>query len=143
MGLGSFVVNWCRDQRGGVATEFAIIMPVFLLLVAGIMDFGHAWYMKQIITMASREGARYGARYETDGSGNRINHTITEIQNYVTNNYADKLPADANLTVAATTAGQNLTVTVNAVKTWFILGMLVPGLGNSVNLAASTTMLIE
>ena len=57
------LTRFCRQRQGSSAVEFAIIVPVFLLLTFGIVDFGHAWYMKQIITNASREGARYGARY--------------------------------------------------------------------------------
>ncbi len=54
-----------RSERGGVAVEFAIILPVFLLLVFGIVDFGHAWYMKTILQNSCREGARYATRYQT------------------------------------------------------------------------------
>ncbi len=130
-----------REDKGAVASEFAIIMPIFLLLVAGIIDFGHAWYMKQMITMASRDGARYGAKYNPDGLP-----SSTEIQNFVINNYANMLPSDANLSVTANApgaSGQTRTVTVNAIKNWFVLSALVPGLGSNANLSASTTMLIE
>ncbi len=41
----------------------------FFLLVAGVIDFGYAYYMKQTITNASREGARYGITYRTDSNG--------------------------------------------------------------------------
>ncbi|PIU52954.1 MAG: hypothetical protein COS90_08745, partial [Deltaproteobacteria bacterium CG07_land_8_20_14_0_80_60_11] len=46
-----------RSERGAIAVELAILLPVFLLLVFGIMDFGHAFYMKQMVSNASREGA--------------------------------------------------------------------------------------
>lgn len=50
-----------RRERGAVAVEFAIIMPILLLLVLGIIEFGfgyHAWDSTQ---NAAREGARLGA----------------------------------------------------------------------------------
>ena len=62
-GFGSEAKRGMRAERGAVAVEFAIVVPIFLLLVFGIVDFGHAWYMKQIVSNASREGARYGTRY--------------------------------------------------------------------------------
>jgi Flp pilus assembly protein TadG len=47
-----------RDQNGGAAVEFAIILPLLIALLFGIVEFGLLLYNKQIITNASREGAR-------------------------------------------------------------------------------------
>jgi hypothetical protein len=50
-----------RDERGAVAVEFAIIAPILILLVLGIIEFGfgyHAWDSTQ---NAAREGARVAA----------------------------------------------------------------------------------
>ena len=52
-----------RDRwsvRGTSSVEFAIILPIFLLFVFGIIQFGLGWWVSQIITNASREGARFG-----------------------------------------------------------------------------------
>ena len=35
-----FFRRFCRREQGSFAVEFAIILPVFLLLVFGIVDFG-------------------------------------------------------------------------------------------------------
>jgi Flp pilus assembly protein TadG len=51
----------CRSQEGSAAVEFAIILPVLLLLLLGALDMGHMYYIDHLITNASREGARYGA----------------------------------------------------------------------------------
>jgi len=40
--------------------EFALILPVFLLLVFGVLDFGRAVYADSTISNAAREGARFG-----------------------------------------------------------------------------------
>lgn len=45
-------------ERGASAVEFAIILPLLLLVVAGVVDFGRALYTKVILTNAAREGAR-------------------------------------------------------------------------------------
>ena len=55
-----------REAKGAAAVEFAILGTVFILFLGGILDFGHAWYMRQVVTNASREGARYGVTYRTD-----------------------------------------------------------------------------
>jgi hypothetical protein len=57
-----------RDQHGSNVVEFAVFLPIFLILVFGIIDFGHAWYMRQLMVNASREGARYGTRFQTVGT---------------------------------------------------------------------------
>src|SRR5688572_33108119 len=46
-------------RRDGIAAvEFAVVIPVFLLLVIGIIELGRAVMVQQILTTASREGAR-------------------------------------------------------------------------------------
>lgn len=53
------VSRLCRKhRRGAAAVEFAIIAPVFFLLILGMVEIGRAVMVQQIITNASREGAR-------------------------------------------------------------------------------------
>jgi len=148
-----FCQRWLGQQQGGVMVEFAIVLPVLLLLVFGIIDFGHALYLKAEVTSASREGARYATRYQTDNNGQHIlpASLSPNVSTWVTNNYAGLLPTDADLTVPPPTgpgytsglAGQDVTVTVQATKRWFILGTLVPGLGNTLQLQSTTVMKCE
>lgn len=49
-----------RDSRGQAIVELAIILPVFLLMVLGMIDLARAWNAKQVITDAAREAARRG-----------------------------------------------------------------------------------
>ena len=46
--------------RGQALVEFAIILPVFFLLVAGMFDFGLGIYSDLTLINAAREGARIG-----------------------------------------------------------------------------------
>lgn len=46
------------DRRGAAAVEFAMVAPFFLLLIFGIVEFGRAMMVKQMLTNATREGAR-------------------------------------------------------------------------------------
>jgi len=150
--------QWRRETEGSVMVEFALISTLFFLIVAGIIDLGHAFYMKQIVTNASREGARYGVMYRTDASGNRVAPTNDNptVKNYVLTNYLSStlLPADANANVTlggpASTAsngtdikGMDLTVTVTAKKTWIVLDNFIPGIGQYITLTASTVMQCE
>lgn len=47
-----------RVARGQSIVEFALIMPIFLALIFGIIEIGRAWAAKQSLTLATREGAR-------------------------------------------------------------------------------------
>jgi Flp pilus assembly protein TadG len=49
-----------RRQRGQALVEFAIVLPVFFLLVAGMIDFGLGIYSDLTLINAAREGARLG-----------------------------------------------------------------------------------
>ncbi len=69
-----------RD-RGAAAVEFALVLPLLLLLVFGIIDFGRA-YMAQIsLTQAAREGARLGALSMSSGA---VTARVQEAANPVT-----------------------------------------------------------
>jgi Flp pilus assembly protein TadG len=45
-------------SRGQALVEFAIIFPVFMLILSGILDFGFLLYSRMTIINAAREGAR-------------------------------------------------------------------------------------
>lgn len=52
----------CRSYRkhrlGAAAVEFAVVAPVFILLLFGMIEYGRMVMVQQLITNASREGAR-------------------------------------------------------------------------------------
>ena len=165
--IGSDAKRGLRAEHGAIAVEFAIILPVFLLLVFGIIDFGHAWYMRHVLQNSCREGARYGTRYQTDGSGNRLlpSALTPSIQDYILKTTAENegsgtalnslLPSDAGATVTPSGPAftetdvtilplKDLTVTVTAKKDWFILNKLVPGItGDHVDISVAATMKCE
>jgi hypothetical protein len=50
-----------RSRRGTTVVETAIVLPVFLLFVLGIIEFGHAQMVKNVLRSACRAGARLGS----------------------------------------------------------------------------------
>jgi Flp pilus assembly protein TadG len=52
--------NLFKQQSGQSLIEFALILPLMVLVIAGIFDLGRAFYASITITNAAREGARYG-----------------------------------------------------------------------------------
>jgi len=133
-----------RSQEGTAAVEFAIVLPILMLLTLGVLDMGHMFYIDHLITNASREGARYAVKYIAPTTPEP---TSAEVSNYV------KLPSGLNynafnldtLTVNTTYAGvfpnRIATVTVTAQKQWWVLGGLL-GLATK-TLTAQTAMNVE
>jgi Flp pilus assembly protein TadG len=46
------------ERSGVAAVEFAVVAPIFLLFVLGIIEFGRCMMVQQVITNGAREGAR-------------------------------------------------------------------------------------
>jgi Flp pilus assembly protein TadG len=82
--------NW--GIRGISSVELAIILPVFLLLVFGIIQFGIGWWVSQVITNGAREGARFAVVV-------RDPPTPTSDVVDVVNNYIGSLPNADQATV--------------------------------------------
>jgi Flp pilus assembly protein TadG len=47
-----------EDERGASAVEFALVLPILIVLVLGIIEFGHAFQVQGTLSAAAREGAR-------------------------------------------------------------------------------------
>lgn len=47
-----------RSERGAELIEFALVFPILLLVVLGILDFGMLFQRYEVLTNATREGAR-------------------------------------------------------------------------------------
>jgi Flp pilus assembly protein TadG len=143
---------WSRTE-GVAAVEFAILGTVLILIIGAILDFGHAWYIRQVITNASREGARYGVSFQVDNVAQRVPPSALSpsIHDYVINDYISNTSVSSlspDVTVGGAgystgTKGADLTVTVMATKNWFLLGAFIPGFGTPTVLAATTVMKCE
>ncbi len=48
------------NEHGVVAAEFALLLPVLLIILFGTMEFGMVMYGREVVTNATREGARAG-----------------------------------------------------------------------------------
>jgi len=60
------VVGRVRDTRASSLVEFAVSLPLLMVLVMGIIDFGGAFNLKQELNNAMREGARFGSAQPTN-----------------------------------------------------------------------------
>ena len=73
-----------REESAQALVEFALTLPIFLLLVTGIFDVGRAVWQENTLAYASREGTRYAIVH--GASGNPIAGPCTTCLNPVSNN---------------------------------------------------------
>ncbi|GAB4327079.1 MAG: hypothetical protein Kow0010_10450 [Dehalococcoidia bacterium] len=69
----SFIRRLREGDAGQALVEFALILPLMLLLLFALADFGRAFYTWLVVTNAAREGARVGA---TQAGTNAIEQRI-------------------------------------------------------------------
>jgi Flp pilus assembly protein TadG len=95
-----FAVAEARD-RGSAAVEFALLLPVLLLLLFGIIDFGRALNAQITLTQAAREGARLAALGQSTATvTSRAQSAATGLSN-VTVTVSSSCPAGAGTGVDA------------------------------------------
>jgi Flp pilus assembly protein TadG len=121
-------------DSGAAAVEFAIILPILLLIIAGIVDFGRAYFTQVTLTNAAREGARAAV----------VRVSPPEVQ---TRTQSALGPLVAGTTIVAgacpTTGGTNVTVTLTRNFDWIILEPMMNFVGGSnlpAQLSSSATM---
>ncbi len=102
-----------REHDAGPIVEFAVVVPVLLLLLFGIIDFARAFFQRNNLVAAVREGARFAAvqEFPCDAA------TITAIQQRVVSYFSslgDTAPATNTIVVTngGTCPGSVSTITV-------------------------------
>ena len=58
----------CADGAGQSLVEFALMLPLLILIMAGVLDLGRFAFAAMTVTNAAREGARYGASFPCSGA---------------------------------------------------------------------------
>ncbi|HVC92601.1 MAG TPA: TadE/TadG family type IV pilus assembly protein [Pirellulales bacterium] len=64
------------SRRGAALVEFAVVVPVFLVFIVGMIEMGRAIMVQQLITNASREGARV-AGYESTTQTSTVTSAVS------------------------------------------------------------------
>ncbi len=76
-----------KSEKGQALVEFTMIMPLFVLLFCGMVDFGRAFYTWLVITNAAREGARIAA----------VQSDASTVNNRIYQSFCDNYPSDCTL----------------------------------------------
>jgi hypothetical protein len=152
---GGKITCWRRGpgEGGNVVIELALILPILLLLIAGLLDVAMLYWKKQILTNATREGARAGARADNNSVGELSDSEVMAIVQAYLDKFNLKDPNGSPITlVMDTNFFVNKDLTVTPKKIWVEgrdiparMLMLAGWLGGSstVNLGARTTIAAE
>lgn len=131
-------------ESGVVAVEFIILFPLLLLILVGIVEFGHLFSVRHTLTNASREGARAAVVYYGTNGTARQTWATSQAQAAV-NKYMQDTKFAGTWHVSetvGTTTGNLVTVTVTAPGSLLLLDNFVTALKN-VTVTAETTMRME
>ncbi|MGI6488868.1 MAG: pilus assembly protein [Syntrophomonadaceae bacterium] len=125
-----------RCHRGQALVELALVLPILLLLLMGIIEFGRIFFSYLTITELAREGARYGVVGHSDAQ------IISHIENHSTVLDALDMGIDISPPDLVRQRGDGLTITVN-----YSVDLIVPFpegvVPDPVPLMASCTMRME
>jgi TadE-like protein len=131
-------------QRGAAVIEFALILPLLLLLLIGGIDMSLALYDKAVITNASREGARAGIVARTPPISEAEIRQV--VQNYTQTalvNLGTGSPPSVSVEQGSLGADLTLRVSVSYTFQGIGLGDLFSALGQPWVLSSSTVMVYE
>lgn len=82
-----------KDRRGAVAVEFAVVAPILVAIVFGMIELGRAFEMQNLLEVAAREGARF-ASMDRDGmlepGEDATAKLIDDVQNFLASNGIEK-----------------------------------------------------
>ena len=127
-----------RNNHGVALVEFALVLPILLVLLFGIIEFGLILYFQGVVSAASREGARRGITVGRPA----------DIKEWVEGTYCPGLIPGcvATPTYGTQLAGDPLTVSVQYEYDYVVIANLILGLagsGGTITLTGTTTMYYE
>lgn len=126
-----------RDERGQSLAEFALVLPVLLLIVFGIVEFALAWREYQIVTNVAREGARISVVYDPNVDADSVRRAVENMLNGAGLN-ASKATITVGMCAAYSCEGLPDTVKVEYPYDFPVLGNLA-GFG-AITLSSTTVM---
>lgn len=127
------------NERGVVAAEFAILLPVLLLILFGTMEFGMLMYGREVVTNATREGVRYGivAQMPPVSGGTMISQATT----YITASGLNIADVSFDPPVCCGATGTPVTLRATYTYRWLIPYLpAIAGLPATLPISITTTM---
>lgn len=126
------------NQKGGAIVEFAVVLPLLILIICGSIEFGLLVYNKQVVTNASREAVRAGITGETDAVLTSI--AISYCENRLINLKSGITEDQLNISITPPDAQNDLSVRVSL--TYDLLFTKLVGIDQTI-ISGQTVMRME
>jgi Flp pilus assembly protein TadG len=126
------------NQKGVASVEFAIVIPILILLICGTIEFGLLFYNKQVLANASREAVRAGITGVSNTNIEQI--AINYCSNRLIGLKTKVTPDLLFVNITAPDSDNDLTVTVGF-NYQFLFAQII-GV-DQVNLSGQTVMRME
>jgi Flp pilus assembly protein TadG len=90
-----------RNAKGVTIVEFALVFPLLMVLIFGVMDFGMYFFVQHSIQFATREGVRLAlvGRTINDGAGNPLSREASIVQTIRNKASVAVKPADVSVSI--------------------------------------------
>lgn len=137
-----------KRQRGASAVEAALVLPLLIVILFGIIEFSIVLYDQAMVTRWAREGARYGTMWAPTTPTN-YRYTDTQIQSYITTGLGNQLISFSNndqpivVTNQCVNPNDILTVTVTYPYSFLLLPNFVNQLTGKITLISVARMNCE
>ena len=119
-----------RGERGASAVEFALIVPLLLLLVLGIAEFGHGFQVQGTLSAAAREGVRVMAlQNDPAAAPAAVQNATTTLRPRVTAGQIVVTPTDCPVTGGPTNVRVTITYPMPYLTGFFGSGLTLSGTG--------------
>lgn len=137
-----------RNSGGNALVEFALVLPLLLLVFAGIVDFGFLFQRHEVLTNAVREGARVAVLPAAYGDGLVQQRVIDYVAAGLGSSDGLTVDIPQRVVVGTTPPYGTVQVTATLQYDYVILGPIVRlvtggGWGNSIGLTATSIMRTE
>lgn len=132
-----------KDKRedGQAMVEFALILPIFLLILCGILDFGWLFYNQLSLNNACREGARYAVVNTAEDANTQA--IINHIENATTTVFAnDGVDIEVTYSSPNDPTSGDITVSLEA-EISFFTPVLSTILGEEKTITSTVVMKVE
>ena len=104
-----------KAQRGTALIEFALVLPMLLIMTVAAVDFGRAFFVKNVVAQAAREGVRLRAVTSSADSG-LVRDRVLQVANAAN-------VTVSQLDIAGPDPTRRVTVTVTAEFNWIFPGV--------------------
>lgn len=133
-----------RRQDGAVAVEFALIAPILILILAGVIQFGIVYSQYQVLQGAAREGARCASVQAAGFADCSVRERIESAAlGYDLTGTPVVSVEGGGTACTTTTVGRNVTVSWEQTFELGALPRLVPGVPDTVDATISGTFRCE